>query len=136
MLVRAVVEIESGGRPRVRSERGAVGLMQITPITEKDVLNRNPDFARGDLTDPAYNLLIGTTYLQQMLQRFDGDLKLALAAYHMGPTAVAKGRREHPQLDTDALIRQIAGPKTRAYVTNVLREAGELQFNPEAGPEP
>ncbi len=126
-LVRAVVLIESSGRPAVRSERDAVGLMQITPITLTDVLQRNPEIPKGDLTDPAYNVRIGTTYLAYLLKRFDQDERLALAAYHMGPTAIARARRQHPKLSSEALIKRVAGPKTRAYVANVLRERDAWQ---------
>ena len=62
-LVTAVVMAESSGRADAESNRGALGLMQITPITEKDVLQRNPSYKRGNLFDPDYNLKVGTTYL-------------------------------------------------------------------------
>lgn len=119
-LVRAVVHAESGGRRTARSDRGALGLMQITPIAEKDVLQRHRHIPPGDLLDPSYNLRIGTIYLADQLERFDHNLPLALAAYHMGPTAVARGRREHRDLDTGALLNRIAGPRTRAYIRTVL----------------
>ena len=125
LLVASLVEAESSFLPRVVSPRGAVGLMQVMPVTERDVLERNPQLARGLLTDPDYNLRVGTTYLSYLLERFDGDLKLALAAYHMGPTKVAKAKQSDPGLTTDELIIKHAGPKTRAYVRNVLRVMGE-----------
>jgi len=124
-LVRAVVTVESSGRPDARSNRGAVGLMQITPVALRDVRARNPHIPDGDLTDPDYNLLIGTTYLAQLLSRFDGDLRLALAGYHMGPTKLGQARARNPGQDSDRLIRAVAGPKTRAYVDNVIRSARE-----------
>lgn len=115
-LVRSVVTAESGGDPRAVSNRNARGLMQITPITEKDVLQRNPELRRGDLFDPEYNLTVGTRYLAHLLDRFEGDIPLALAAYHMGPTNVRKIQKTHPGISTDKLIEEHAGPKTRAYV--------------------
>ncbi|MEO1236224.1 MAG: lytic transglycosylase domain-containing protein [Planctomycetota bacterium] len=121
-LVRAVVRAESGGDPRAKSNRGARGLMQITAITEEDVLRRNPGWSRGDLYDPAYNLKIGTAYLAYLLERFDGDRTLALTAYHMGPTAVRRVQRRHPGITPSALLADHAGPQTRAYVRRVLRE--------------
>lgn len=121
-LVRAVVMAESSGHADAKSNRGALGLMQITPITEKDVLQRNPDMKRGDLFDPDYNLRVGTTYLGYLLRRFDGDEMLALTAYHMGPTRVRRIQREHQGITPDQILADHAGPKTRAYVRRVLRE--------------
>jgi len=123
-LVRAVVLAESSGDPAAHSNRGARGLMQITAITEKDVLQRHRGWEQGDLFDPAYNLKIGTTYLAQLLKRFDGDVTLALTAYHMGPTAVRRVQRQQPGITPEALLAKHAGPKTRAYVRRVLREIG------------
>lgn len=129
-LVRAVVVTESGGDPQAHSPANARGLMQVTPITHRDVIQRFdlPQASDEKLYDPAYNLDIGTRYLAYLIQRFDGDTKLALAAYHMGPTAVARLRRAHPTLTTDELLaldgEGQVGPKTRAYVANVIRRAG------------
>lgn len=129
-LVRAVVVTESGGDPAAHSSANARGLMQITPITHREVIQRFglPPASDDKLYDPAYNLDIGTRYLAYLLDRFDGDTKLALAAYHMGPTAVARLRRAHPALTTDELLaldgEGQVGPKTRAYVANVIRRAG------------
>ena len=119
-LVRTVVRAESGGRADAVSPIGARGLMQVTAITERDVLQRNPELSAGDLFDPDYNLRVGTTYLAYLLQRFDGDLPLALMAYHMGPTAVRRGEAKHPGLDAQQLLETHAGPQTRAYVRKIL----------------
>jgi len=129
-LVRAVVKVESSGRPDARSNRGAVGLMQITPVALRDVRARNPGFPEGDLTDPDYNLRVGTTYLAQLLRRFDYDLKLALASYHMGPTKIGQVRARNPGLSAEDIIKAVAGPKTRAYLDNVLRAA--RRYGPES----
>jgi soluble lytic murein transglycosylase len=119
-LVRSVVLAESGGRADAVSPVGARGLMQVTAITEKDVLQRNPDLEPGDLHDPDYNLRVGTTYLAYLLDRFDGDLMLALTAYHMGPTAVRRVQRQHPGITPAQILDQHAGPQTRYYVRKVL----------------
>lgn len=121
-LVRTVVMAESSGRANATSNRGAYGLMQITAITEKDVLQRNPRLKQGDLFDPDYNLKIGTTYLSYLLKRFDGDETLALAAYHMGPTRVRRIQNANPGITPQKLVADHAGPMTRAYVKRVLSE--------------
>lgn len=122
-LLLAVIHAESSGNPQAISHADARGLMQIRPAAETDALRvlRLPDSARGDLFDPDYNLLIGSTYLAMLFDRFDADAPLALAAYHMGPTRISQLQREHPTLDSQDLIDQHAGPQTQAYVRKVLR---------------
>ena len=119
-LVRAVVEAESGGDWRARSDADARGLMQVTPIALKDVRQRE-GLDAGDLFDVNYNLHVGTLYLKHLLERFDGDVALALAAYHMGPTDIARGLEKYPDLSSREMIRKHGGPKTRAYVDQVLQ---------------
>jgi len=120
-LVGRVIRAESGARPGVESSKHARGLMQITPITEREVLRRT-GMPRGDLFEPDYNIRVGTAYLRQLLDRFGGDLHLGVAAYHMGPTRVAKILAEHPGLSAAELLAQHAPASTRWYVRQVLGE--------------
>lgn len=121
-LIRDVIRAESGGDPKAVSKVGAKGLMQILPAAEQDAIRRLnlPADLKGDLFDPTYNLLIGTTYLQHMVERFDGDTYLAVAAYHMGPTRIKKLQREHPHMSGREIVAKFAGPQTRAYVKRVF----------------
>jgi len=120
-LVERVIRTESGARPWVVSARQAKGLMQITPITEREVLGRT-NIEGGDLFQPDYNIQVGTAYLRQLLDRFGGDVRLALAAYHMGPTRVAKILAAHPGLSTSELLAKHVPASTRWYVRQVLAE--------------
>ena len=118
-LVHAVVQAESGRDWRAESPLGAKGLMQVTDIAHEDV-KRLTDIEDGNLFEVDYNLRVGTLYLAYLLDRFDGDVALAVAAYHMGPTRVAQGQRKYPDLSPRDMIDKHGGPQTRAYVKRVL----------------
>src|SRR5207237_7688900 len=82
-LVRAVVQVESAFNPNARSPKGALGLMQLMPATARQFGVRNP-------FSPVENVRAGVAYLRQLLDRYDNDERLALAAYNAGPGAVDK----------------------------------------------
>jgi soluble lytic murein transglycosylase-like protein len=80
-IVRAVIEQESAYKPCAVSRKGAQGLMQIMPDTAGDLNVK-------DVFDPKENIAAGAKYLKQLLDKYKGDNKLALAAYNAGPAAV------------------------------------------------
>jgi len=82
-LIRAVIRAESNFDPKAVSPKGAAGLMQLVDTTAADM-------GVKDRFDPEENVMGGAKYLRKMLDRFDGDLKLALAAYNAGPENVKK----------------------------------------------
>lgn len=118
-LVRSVIRHESGGDPLAVSSAGAVGAMQITPITQREVI-RQRHYPPGDLYNPAYNIQIGTAYLRILLDRFNEDRYLAVAAYNMGPTRLDTLRTEHPDLTSQQLVEQYAPAETVEYCRRVL----------------
>jgi len=95
LFVQALVEVESTCKPSARSKRGAVGLVQIKPATARAVAAAAGIGWRGDraLSEPALNLRLGLRYLAQLEKRF-GDPYLAVAAYNLGPTLVARMSRQ------------------------------------------
>jgi len=121
-LIAAVIYAETKFDPRP-SSAGAQGLMQILPGTAEYLARRSgaTTFTVSDLATPQVNIAYGSYYLRYLLDHYDGQLTLALAAYNGGETNVdrwvAKARAEGTQLSID----QIPFPETRAYVVRVLQ---------------
>lgn len=99
-LVRAVVQTESAFDPVAVSPVGAQGLMQLMPATATRMGVRDP-------LDPRQNVFGGTKYLSQLLDRFDGNVALALAGYNAGPTRVARYRGIPPYRETRGYVTRI-----------------------------
>jgi soluble lytic murein transglycosylase-like protein len=105
-LLRAVIKVESNFNHRAVSRVGARGLMQIMPATAEDMGR----VQALDHRNPRANILAGAHYLRMMINQFQGDLSLALAAYNAGPTAVTRFGGIPPYRET------------RSYVTKVLEQ--------------
>ncbi|MBC7187800.1 MAG: transglycosylase SLT domain-containing protein [Calditrichaeota bacterium] len=99
-LVYAVIHHESAGNPHAVSAKNAKGLMQLTDQTARHLRVRN-------VFDPKENILAGVRYLRQMLDRFAGDIKLALAAYNAGPGAVQKHNGVPPYAETQKFVERV-----------------------------
>lgn len=102
LLLAAVVEAESRFKPDRVSPKGAVGLMQIMPATAASFGKE-----RTDLFDPHVNLDVGSRYLDSLIDTYDGDLKVALAAYNAGPGAVARYGGVPPYRETRAYVLKV-----------------------------
>jgi len=101
-LVQAVVQVESGYNARALSSKGAMGLMQLMPDTARLVGVENP-------YDVDENLFGGTTYLRRLVDRFGGQLSLALAGYNAGPEAVERHGGVPPYRETRDYVSRVLG---------------------------
>jgi soluble lytic murein transglycosylase-like protein len=100
-LVRAVVQVESGFNPNARSPKGAMGLMQLMPATAIQYGVKNA-------FNPAENVRAGVAYLRGLLDRYQNNEELALAAYNAGPGAVDKhGQHVPPYRETQSYVAKI-----------------------------
>jgi soluble lytic murein transglycosylase len=119
-LVLALIRQESAFDPEAVSPAQAYGLMQILPNTAARV-TRAPSVSSAALVDPDFNVQTGTTYLRQLLDLYDDNLYMAIAAYNAGENAVDKWRARHAGLEPDEFIESISYRETRNYVKLVLR---------------
>ncbi len=117
-FIKAVMRRESGFKPCAVSETGAMGLMQVIPETARALNIRDP-------FDPAQNIDAGSKYLKQMLTRFKGDVRLALAAYNAGPEKVDGPKPAVPDI-----------PETRDYVDSIYAALNGEPAEPSANSNP
>jgi hypothetical protein len=110
LLVAAVVQVESKFRPGAVSPRGALGLMQVLPETAAR-------YGVVDPLEPVANLEAGTRYVRDLLEYYDGDLELTLAAYNAGPGNVRRFGGVPPFRETRRYVERVLG----TYVSNHRR---------------
>ncbi len=99
-LVKAVIKVESDYQPHIVSKKGAQGLMQLIPETAKSLKVNNP-------FDPSENIRGGSEYLRRMLDLFNNDLELALAAYNSGPSTVQRYGGIPPYDETRNYVKKV-----------------------------
>ena len=110
-LVHAIIQQESNWNPRAVSQKGAVGLMQLMPATARA-------YQVQDRFSITQNLSGGVRYLADLLQQFDGEARLAVAAYYCGSHRIARRGLEYANSDVVAYVEAVR----RRYIRE-LREA-------------
>lgn len=101
LLVKAMIMAESGFNPNAVSQVGAQGLMQLMPITAKSL-------GVEDAFNPEQNIQGGVKYIKRLLDRFNGDVELALAAYNAGSRKVRKFKGVPPYPETKNYVRKVS----------------------------
>lgn len=124
-LVAGLIRQESLFEADIESSAGAIGLMQIMPATGRDLARDNDvsGFRPSELDRPSLNLLLGTGYLIELVERFEGNLTYALAAYNAGPHRMSRWRRRPYAEDVDVFMEEIPFRQTRHYVKAVHAHA-------------
>ena len=131
-LVKAVIKAESNWNPRAISNKGAVGMMQLMPKTASDL-------GVGDRYNPEENIEGGVKYLRHLLDKFNGNLTLALAAYNAGPARVEKVNRVPSIPETVNYVKRVmndysggagwlAGSSGSTNIRMVVLEDGTVLF--------
>jgi soluble lytic murein transglycosylase len=129
-LIAAVIYEESKFRDQT-SHAGARGLMQITPRTADFIADRSGGtrFEQEDLATPQINISYGTYYLRYLIDRYDGDEEIAVAAYNAGETNVDRWIRSAGGQDSFDVEEDVPFPETRHYVSNVKQRRKEYREN-------
>jgi soluble lytic murein transglycosylase len=129
-LIAAVIFAESKFNPRT-SPAGATGLMQLEPSTADFIARRTGGtrFTTSDLATPQVNIAYGSYYLRYLLDRYSGDVTLALAAYNGGESNVDSWLAQAHSRGDALTIDAIPFPETRAYVRRVLNAQQAYRSN-------
>lgn len=124
-LMAALIRQESAFNAGAVSGAGAVGLMQVMPATGRELARREGPrpFAEAALTAPDVNVHLGSRYLANMLNRYDGSLPLVLSAYNAGPSRATRWMRLPEAADLERFTERIPFRETRGYVKSVTRNA-------------
>jgi soluble lytic murein transglycosylase-like protein len=120
-LVYGIIRQESAFDRNAQSWAGARGLMQLMPATAKELAGRfGLSYSHEKLSDPDYNIRLGTSYFSQVLDMFEGNQELALAGYNGGPYRIKRLWREWGSSDIDRFLESLNIEESRIYVKRIL----------------
>ncbi len=119
-LVYGIIRQESAFDPQAQSWAGARGLMQLMPATARELAGRfGLPYSNDKLSDPDFNIRLGTSYFSQVLDMFDGNQELALAGYNGGPYRIKRWWREWGSSDLDRFLESLSLEESRTYVKRI-----------------
>ena len=120
-LVYGIIRQESGFDPQAQSWAGARGLMQLMPATARELAGKaGLSYSHDKLSDPAFNLRLGTTYFSQVLNMFDSNVELALAGYNGGPYRIKRLWKEAGSKEIDRFLEGLDLEEPKTYVKRIL----------------
>ncbi len=121
-LLFAMIRQESAFDPAAVSRSGARGLMQLMPSTGRELAQRmRLDFSSGRLSDPEFNIRLGSRYFRQLLEMFGGNEELALAAYNGGPYRIKRlWRSAGSEAELDLFLEGLELSETTRYVKRIV----------------
>jgi soluble lytic murein transglycosylase len=118
-LVYAIIRAESSFSPTVVSPAGAIGLMQLMPATAAS-MSKGHTIDKYSLTRPELNIRLGTQHMKDLLDMYQGNQILAIAAYNAGAASVSRWQKNYGNLPSDEFVESITYGETREYVKKVL----------------
>ncbi len=120
-LVYGIIRQESAFDTQAQSWAGARGLMQLMPATARELAGKaGLSYSHEKLSDPAYNLRLGTTYFSQVLNMFDSNVELALAGYNGGPYRIKRLWKESSSKELDRFLEGLDIEESKTYVKRIL----------------
>jgi soluble lytic murein transglycosylase len=120
-LVFGIIRQESAFDTQAQSWAGARGLMQLMPATARELAGRaGLAYSHEKLSDPAFNVRLGTTYFSQVLNMFDHNVELALAGYNGGPYRIKRLWKESGSRELDRFLEGLDLEESKTYVKRIL----------------
>jgi soluble lytic murein transglycosylase-like protein len=134
-LVYGIIRQESAFDTQAQSWAGARGLMQLMPATARELAGKaGLPYSHDRLSDPAFNVRLGTTYFRQVLSMFDDNVELALAGYNGGPYRIKRLWRENGTGELDRFLEGLTIEESKTYVKRILVLSDSYrQLYPTAG---
>ncbi|HET9227870.1 MAG TPA: transglycosylase SLT domain-containing protein [Thermoanaerobaculia bacterium] len=120
-LVYGIIRQESAFDTQAQSWAGARGLMQLMPATARELAGKaGLSYSHEKLSDPAFNVRLGTTYFSQVLNMFDNNVELALAGYNGGPYRIKRMWKESGSKELDRFLEGLDLEESKTYVKRIL----------------
>jgi soluble lytic murein transglycosylase-like protein len=120
-LVLGIIRQESAFDTQAQSWAGARGLMQLMPATARELAGKaGLDYTHERLSDPAFNVRLGTTYFSQVMDMFDHNVELSLAGYNGGPYRIKRLWKESGGRELDRFLESLDLEESKTYVKRIL----------------
>jgi soluble lytic murein transglycosylase len=120
-LVLGIIRQESAFDTQAQSWAGARGLMQLMPATARELAGKaGLDYTHEKLSDPAFNVRLGTTYFSQVMDMFDHNVELSLAGYNGGPYRIKRLWKESGGRELDRFLESLDLEESKTYVKRIL----------------